>query len=79
MTNGDLVENGMETLSFECYANDVDGETGPVPDIDDVMPEEGDTYLNAEVNLPRGEASMTGIVHRRKRTRCRWTAARSCE
>ena len=67
MTNGDLVENGMETPSFERYADDVDGETGPVPDIDDVTPEEGDTYLNAEVNLPRGEASMTGIVRRRKR------------
>ena len=66
MDSIDFPDDDFETPTYEPY-QDGDGEGQPrVPDVEDVMPEAYDLYLNAEVLLPRGDSLKTGKVKRRK-------------
>ena len=66
MDSIDFPDDDFETPTYEPY-QDRDGEGQPrAPDVEDVMPEAYDLYLNAEVLLPRGDGLRTGKVKRRK-------------
>ena len=66
MDSIDFPDDDFETPTYEPY-QDGDGEGQPrAPDIEDVMPDAYDLYLNAEVLLPRGDGLRTGKVKRRK-------------
>ena len=67
MDSIDFPSDNFETPTYELYQDgNRDGQTR-VPDVEDVMPEAYDLYLNAEVLLPRGDGLKTGKVKRRKR------------
>ena len=52
MSVKDLKDIGIDTPEYELYAND-DQEAGiDTPDIDNMTPEDFDTYIGAEVDLP---------------------------
>ena len=37
----------IATPKYKLYADDVDGTKDPVPDVDNVTPEEGDNFISA--------------------------------
>ena len=66
MTAKDLVEEDIETPTFDLYEDD-DGERHEHCEEADVTPEEGDQYVNAEVLMQKGDGFKTGKVVGRKR------------
>ena len=53
----------ITTPHYELYEDDFKTHQN-VPDIDDVNPETGDTYVGAEVSLPHGDSQQTGkVIH----------------
>jgi len=66
---GDIEDDEIETPTYECYGDYVDGEVKHAPDADEeeVTPEELDDYVGAEVLLPLGDRMMSGRVRGRKR------------
>jgi len=55
------------TPEQQLYADDFEGTNEHVPDIDDVTPEEYDSYVGAEVNLPYDGEMKHARVRRRTR------------
>jgi len=58
----DLFDEEMETPTFDFYSDDHGEDHRHVADEEQVTPEGGDEYVNAEVNLPHGEGMVTGKV-----------------
>jgi ribosomal protein L31E len=56
-----------ETPEYELYNDDVEGQYHPIPDIDDVTPEDADNYIGAKVSLPLGGTMQSGQVMKRAR------------
>ena len=67
LTDSEMEEIGIMTPEYQLYADDVVPDATPVPDIDDVTPEDFDGYVGAEVNLPLGGEQRHGKVVRRAR------------
>jgi hypothetical protein len=55
------------TPEYELYDDDFEGTYEPIPDIDDVNPEDEDNYRGAQVNLPYRGTMRSGRVTRRAR------------
>jgi len=55
------------TPEYQLYQDDVEPESKPAPDVDDVTPEDLDTYVGASVNLPIGGTVKAGTVKHRAR------------
>ena len=64
MSDQTLKELGIETPEHERYADEYEDST-PIPDIDDVTPEEANNYVGATVNLPVGGIMQAGRVRKR--------------
>jgi hypothetical protein len=56
-----------QTPEYELYDDDIEGEYQPIPDIDDVTPEDEDNYIGAKVSLPLGGTMQSGQVVKRAR------------
>ena len=62
MSVKDLEDIGINTPEYELYANDDQGAGIHTPDIDNVTPEDFDTYSGAEVNLSLYREQRQGKV-----------------
>ena len=62
MTGKDLKDIGIDTPEYELYADDDGGAGIHTPDIDNMTPEDFDTYVAAEVNLPLYGGQRQGKV-----------------
>lgn len=62
------IDEEAATPEFDPYDDDeTDEKPAPVPDIEDVTPEERDNYVGASVNLPYRGEMRSGTVRRRAR------------
>jgi hypothetical protein len=68
MVIDDLQEMNSDTPTYERYQDDDDGAAAPAPDADEVTSESLDTYLNADVRLPKGGTMTSARVRNRKRS-----------
>ena len=66
MTEKDLVDEDIETPTYDLYEDD-SGERHEHCKDADVTPEEGDEYVNAQVLFQKGDGFVTGKVIGRKR------------
>ena len=67
LTAADLEEYDADTPDFSLYEDDVNPPSNPIPDIDDVTPEDYDQYIGAVVNFSLEGSEMAGSVKRRAR------------
>ena len=61
------VDPDAETPEYELYADDFEGTKEHISDDDEVTPEDEDTYIGAEVQLPHGEVMQAAKVKARVR------------
>ena len=67
LTAADLEEYDADTPDFSLYEDDVNPPSTPIPDIDDVTPEDYDQYIGAVVNFSLEGTEMAGTLKRRAR------------
>ncbi len=67
LTFEDLKSVDPDAVTPECelHADDFEGAKEHVPDVDEVTPEDEDTCIGAEVQLPPGEVMQSGKVKAR--------------
>jgi hypothetical protein len=62
-TAADLVAEDIESPTYDLYADDVSGEQcHAVDQEEEVTPEGGDEYINANVTLPQGDSQIDAHV-----------------